>query len=310
MIGRVTELMTTQQILGDINQSQAQLDATQQQLASGKSINQPSDNPYGASLAVSLNDDLSSLTGYTNNVTDGTAWTQAAGTALQNMQTMVQRVQDLVVQAANGTQSASDLSDTADEVNQLIDSIKQEANAQYNGQYVLSGNASGTTPYSATEGDDVYHGGSNTPAPITREIGPNSSVTVSVDISQLMGNTGSDSDPPGGDLLSTLRTISSDMTNDNTGDLSSQLANLQSNLTTLDGIQAGVGAGQDQLSLASTRIASLQTADTAALSNDEDADMASTMTTYSNEQASFTAALRAGADIVQTSLMNFLSTSG
>jgi hypothetical protein len=34
------------------------------------------------------------------------------------------------------------------------------------------------------------------------------------------------------------------------------------------------------------------------------------MTTYSNEQAAFTAALKAGADIVQTSLMNFLSTSG
>ena len=35
--------------------------------------------------------------------------------------------------------------------------------------------------------------------------------------------------------------------------------------------------------------------------------MAATLTTYSNEQAAFTAALRAGANIVQSSLMNFLN---
>lgn len=303
MIGRVTQLMTTQQILNDINLSQSQLDATQQQLASGKSINQPSDNPYGASLAVSLNDDLSGLTGYANNVTDGTAWTQASSTALQDVQSMVQRVQELTIQAANGTQSASDLSDAGAEVGQLTAAITQEANTQYNGQYVFSGTASGTAPYSPATGD-AYQGNSNS---VTRQIGPGSSVPVSLDISQLMGNGQAAGD---GKLLDTLRTISSDLASGNSSDLSNQLTALQSNLTTLDGIQATVGANQDQLTMASTRIQSLQTADTAALSNDEDANMASTMTTYSNEQASFTAALRAGADIVQTSLMDFLSTTG
>jgi flagellar hook-associated protein 3 FlgL len=93
------------------------------------------------------------------------------------------------------------------------------------------------------------------------------------------------------------------------GDLSNQLTALGSNLSTLEQMQATMGGAEDRLTLASTQIQSLQNSSTAALSNDEDANMATTMTTYSNQEAAFTAALKAGASIVQTSLMDFLSTN-
>ena len=304
MIGRITPLMTTAQVLSSINNVEDQLATTEQQLSTGKSINQPSDNPYGASLAIQLNTDLSGLGNYANNVTDGTAWTSAATSALSNVQSMVQRVQELVVQASNGTQSASDLQATQAEVNQLKDAIKQEANTQYNGQYVFSGSATGTEPYSNSTGD-VYQGNTGT---VSREVGPNSSVPVNSDISSLLGSGSSAAD---GKLLDTLTQISSDLgggTSADVADLSSnQLTNLQTSLTSLEGLQANVGATQNRLTLASTRITDLQTSDTAALSNDQDANIAQTYTTYSNEQAALTAALRAGANIVQSSLMNFLN---
>ena len=303
-VGRITTQMTTQQVLGNINSIQDQLATTQEELSTGKSINQPSDNPYGASLAVQLNTDLAGLSTYTNNVTDGTAWTQAATSSLTNVSSMLQRVQALVVQASNGAESPSDLAATASEVNQLTDAIKQEANTQYNGQYIFSGTATGTAPYSSATGD-VYQGNSSA---VTREIGPNSSLQVNADISQLLGSGQGSGD---GKLLDTLRTISSDLTSGTSASVadlqSNQLNNLQNSLNTLEGLQATVGAAQNRLTLASTRIQNLQTSDTAALSNTEDANMAATMTAYSNEQAAFTAALRAGANIVQSSLMDFLT---
>jgi flagellar hook-associated protein 3 FlgL len=303
-VGRITTQMTTQQVLGNINSIQDQLATTQEELSTGKSINQPSDNPYGASLAVQLNTDLAGLSTYSNNVTDGTAWTQAATSSLTNVSSMLQRVQALVVQASNGTESPSDLAATASEVNQLTDAIKQEANTQYNGQYIFSGTATGTAPYSSATGD-VYQGNSSA---VTREIGPNSSLQVNADISQLLGSGQGSGD---GKLLDTLRTISSDLTSGTSASVadlhSNQLNNLQNSLNTLEGLQATVGAAQNRLTLASTRIQNLQTSDTAALSNTEDANMAATMTAYSNEQAAFTAALRAGANIVQSSLMDFLN---
>ena len=302
--GRITTQMTTASVLSSINNVQDQLATTQEQLSTGLSINQPSDNPYGASLAVQLKNSLQGLSNYNSNITDGTAWASAADTSLQNVMSMLQRAQELTVQASNGDESSTDLSATADEIDQLADAIKQEANTQYNGQYVFSGTSTNTQPYSSATGD-TYQG--NTAA-ITRQIGPGSSLQVNVDISGLLGSGTSAND---GKLLDTLRTISSDMRSGNSSgvaDLSTnQITNLQNSLNSLTQLQANVGATQNRLTLASDRIQGLQNSDTAALSNDEDVNMAQAMTTFSNQQAAFTAALKAGANIVQSSLMDFLN---
>jgi flagellar hook-associated protein 3 FlgL len=302
--GRITTQMTTARVLANINNVQDQLATTQQQLSTGLRINQPSDDPYGASLAIQLKNDLQGLTTYSNNVTDGTAWASAADTSLSNVMNMLQRAQELTVQASNGVESATDLSATADEIDQLADAMKQEANTQYNGQYIFSGTATNTQPYSSATGD-VFQG--NTAA-ITRQIGPGSSLQVNVDVSGLLGSGASAND---GKLLNTLRTIAADMRSGNgagVADLSAnQLSNLQNSLNSLVQLQANVGAAQNRLTLAGDRIQGLQNSDTAALSNDEDVNMAQAVTTFSSEQAAFSAALKAGANIVQSSLMDFLN---
>jgi flagellar hook-associated protein 3 FlgL len=301
---RITTQMTTAGVLANINNVQQQLATTQQQLSTGLRINQPSDDPYGASLAIQLKNDMAGLSNYQSSVTDGTAWASAADTSLTNIMSMLQRAQELTVQASNGDESPTDLSSTADEIDQLADAMKQEANAQYNGQYIFSGTATGTAPYSSSTGD-TFQG--NTGA-ITRTIGPNSNLQVNVDVSGLLGSGTSASD---GKLLDTLRTIAADMRSGNSAgvaDLSSnQLGNLQNSLNSLEQLQANVGAVQNRLTLAGSRIQGLQNSDTAALSNDEDVNMAQAVTSFSNEQAAFSAALRAGASIVQSSLMDFLN---
>jgi flagellar hook-associated protein 3 FlgL len=306
MLGRITPLMTSATILADLNKAQAQMDTTQQQMASGKTINQPSDNPYGASLAVSLNSDLASLSGYSNQITDGTGWAQAADSSMTNIGSMLQRAQELVVQAANGTNSAADQSATAAEITQIIDAVKQEGNAQFNGQYIFAGNATSTAPYSTATGD-AYQGNAGTG--VYRSIGPGSSLQVNADVSSLLN--GSALNPPNGvatsGLLGTLRQVVTDLNANSSTGLSSDLTSLQGNLQTLGGLQANMGATQDRLTLATSRITSLQNSDTASLSNVQDVNMASAMTTFSSEQAAFSAALQAGGKIVQESLMNFLN---
>lgn len=296
---RITTLMTTNTILGEINQSQSALDNTEEELSSGKTINEPSDNPYGASLAVQLNGQLSQLTDYTNNITDGQAWTQTATSALNSIQDEVQRAQELVTEAGNGSMSASDLSDIGDEINQIISGIQSSANAQYNGQYVFSGTSTSTAPYDSSGN---YQGSSTM---VTRQIGPNANATVSVDLSSVLGTSSSTG------LLSQLSDIANQLTSGSgTSALNTtDLTDLQNGLQSLNSLQTQLGTTSDQLTMASGTISDMQTSVTSDLSNDVDANMASTETTYSNEEAAFEAALQAGASIVQTSLMNFLSTS-
>ena len=299
MIGRITQQMIAQRTLADLQQSQDRLDTTQQQLSSGKRINQPSDDPYGTSMSLQLTGQLSDLSAYSGNVTDGTSWTQATLGSLSNITNMLQRVNELVTQAGNGTLSQSDLASTAAEVNQLIDAIKQEANTQYNGQYLFSGTATSTAPYQ-TGSSDTY-GGNN--SAVNRLIGPGTTIQVNADISQLLGNGQAAGD---GKVLNTLRNIASDITAGNRSALQADSQALSSNLGSAAQLQASVGAVANRLGLAASRIQDTQTNTTAALSKVQDADMAATITNFSTEQAAYTAALRASASIVQTSLLDFL----
>ncbi len=307
MIGRITTQMTAQMTLTNIEQSMDRLDTAQQELSSGKRINQPSDDPYGTSLALQMNGQLSQLTSYSTNVTDGTAWTQTASTALSQIDSAVQRARELVVQAANGTNTVADDQSAAAEVNQLIQSVKQNANAQYNGQYVFSGTSVQTAPYQLGA-TDAYQGGTGA---VTRAIGPGASVQINSDISQVLGNgQGSGGTSGDGKLLDTLRTIASDLQSGNTSALNSTDLNaLDGNYGSLTAMEANNGAVTDQLQMASTRIQALQADDTQVLSNTQDADMAAAEIAYSTQQAAFQAALQSSAQIVQTSLMNFLGTS-
>jgi flagellar hook-associated protein 3 FlgL len=294
--------MTSQSTLTDLSSALNRLTKTQAQLSSGKRITQPSDDPYGASLAVQLNSQLDGLSSYNRQVNDGTSWTQATDSSLMDMNNIVQRVRELTVEASNGTNSQSNLSDVAAEVDQLTDALKQSANATYNGQYIFSGTAN-VQPYANGSAGDAYQGNTGT---ITRQIGPGATntVTINTDVSGLLGQglTG----PGDTGLLSTFETISNDLKTGNTNNLGNDLKGLDTNISSLQGLQANVGAVEQRLQLASSRIQDLQLSTTQNLSNDQDVDMAQAAIDFSTQQAAYTAALQASAKIVQNSLLNFL----
>jgi flagellar hook-associated protein 3 FlgL len=301
---RITDNMLVASTLSGIQSSLHRLDQTQQELSTGLKINQPSDDPYGTSLSMQLQGQISQLTQFTGNVNDATSWTSASSTALSNIDNMVQRIRELVVGAANGTNSASDLQASASEVQQLTAAIKQEANATYNGQYIFSGTATGTAPY-LSGANDTFQGNAGA---ITRQIGPGTSMNVNSNVSSVLGSGGGD-----GKLLDVLGSINADLTSGSPTALASlgatDLSSLDSNTSNLTQMQADVGALQDRLQLATTRIQGLQTSAATELSNTRDADMATVMTQYSTQQAALQAALKAAADIVQPSLLNFLGST-
>ena len=305
MIGRITNEMSSQMTLAGIETALDRVDTTQQELSTGKKINQPSDNPSGASLALSLNTQLSNLNSYSNNVTDGTGWTTASSSALTDITNAVQRIRSLTLEASNGTQSTADMQASAQEVNQLIDEVKQDANTQYNGQYVFAGSATATAPYQSGS-NDAYAGNS---ASVNRQIGPTTTLAINGNLGSVLGSGQTTSGQPAGDglLLNTLRNISDAMQSGNSSQLTTGLSSLDANFNSLNGLAANVGAVQDRLDMAASRIETLQTSDTQVLSNTQDADMATTEISFSTEQAALTAALQAGASVVQESLMKFLS---
>jgi flagellar hook-associated protein 3 FlgL len=303
MSDRITAAMVTGSTLNDINSALSSLERSSNELSSGKSILAPSDNPYGASHAIDLQSQLDGLSSYASNVQDGISWATTSESAMANMGSVLQRVRELTLQASNGTNNQGDLNNIATEVEQLTETIKQDANTQYAGQYVFAGTLTTTAPYQPGE-SDTYNGNGGA---VARAIGPGASVTVNTNISSLLGSGKGAAD---GKLLDTLRTVVQNLregTTESRGALSStDLKALDANAEVLSQLQATAGSAIDQLQTASSRIEGLQASITKALSNTQDADIAKTSIAFSNQQAAYQAALRAGASIVQESLLNFL----
>ncbi len=303
MTERITPAMVTATTLNDINSSLASLERTSDELSSGKTILEPSDNPYGASQVIDLQSQLDGLSSYETNAQEGISWENTASGAMSNISNVLQTVRGLLVQTSSGTYNQSDRESIATEVDQLTEAVKQDANTQYAGQYVFSGTKTTTAPY-PQGAEDTYQGDNGT---ITRAIGPGVSVDINTNISTLLGNGHEAAD---GKLLDTLQTISEHLrggTAEDVGALgSSDLKDLEANIQTLTQLQATAGSVTDQLQTAVSRIESLQGSITASLSNTEDANIAQTSIAYANEQAAYEAALRAGASIIQESLLQFL----
>ena len=177
--------------------------------------------------------------------------------------------------------------------------IKDTANTQYDGMYIFSGTATSTAPYQAGAGaSDAFQGNTD---PIYRTIGPAGTPTLQVnaDLSSVLGRAAARR--PRRRLLDTLETAATDVAS-GSSNLGTDLDNLDTNISAFESLQGTVGAIQDRLSMASTRINSFQTTDQTQLANTEDVDMAQASINYSTEQAAYTAALQTGAQIVQTSL--------
>lgn len=301
MSNRVTTEMAIGSTLADINAAQLAMTRSQSELSSGKRILEPSDDPFGASQAIDLQSTLDGLGGYEKSAHDGVAWLNTANSALANVNELAQRVRELVVQAANGINNQTDLDGIAEEVEQLTETVKQDADTQYAGQYVFAGTDTETAPYEAGA-SDAYHGNNGT---ISRTVGPSAAVTVNVQMASLLGEGGGD-----GKLLDSLRTIVKNLREGTPAArqaLSGEdLKGLDANLTVLSNLQAQAGAATSQLNTALSRIQDLQSTATAQLSNVEDANFAQVAIEFSNQQAAYDAALRAGASIVQESLLEFL----
>jgi flagellar hook-associated protein 3 FlgL len=303
MSDRITAAMITGSTLNDLNMALTAMERSSMELSSGKSILEPSDNPYGASHAIDLQSQLDGLSSYATSVQDGTSWANTASSAMSNMSAVAERARELLVQASNGTYNQGDFNNIATEIEQLNETLKQDANTQYAGQYVFSGTLTTTAPYKQGANDE-YTGSAGA---ITRVIGPGASVTINTNISTLLGNGQGAGD---GKLLDAMRTIAQHLragTSEGRQALAStDLKSIDANLETLTQLQATAGSTIDQLQVASSRIEGLQTSITETLSHTDNADFAKTSIAYSNEQAAYDAALRAGASIVQESLLNFL----
>lgn len=127
----------------NLSKSQGALGTAIERLSSGLRINSAKDDAAGQAIANRFTANIKGLTQAGRNANDGISIAQTTEGALNEINNNLQRIRELSVQAANGSNSASDLKSIQDEIGQRLSEINRVSEqTQFNGVKVLASGAS------------------------------------------------------------------------------------------------------------------------------------------------------------------------
>lgn len=140
----------------NLGTSQADTNQALQRLSSGLRINSAKDDAAGLAISTRFDSQIKGIAVAIRNSGDGVSLAQTAEGALGSMTESLQRVRELALQAANGTNSASDREALQAEAKQLIEEIARTAEGtNFNGVKLLDGSFATSIQVGANAGDTV-----------------------------------------------------------------------------------------------------------------------------------------------------------
>lgn len=136
---RVTNNMLIADMLWNSNKNLNGLSKYQNQLSTGVRISRPSDDPVGITRILKYKTDIRAAEQYSDNVTTSLGWLEVSESALDDTKEILQRIRELTVQAANGTNTPEDTQKIQIEVEQLREEIISLGNSTMAGRFLFSG---------------------------------------------------------------------------------------------------------------------------------------------------------------------------
>ncbi|MEK4345501.1 flagellar hook-associated protein FlgL [Paenibacillus sp. FSL P4-0184] len=302
---RVTSNMMNSQLLLNLNRNARTMNDTQLQLASGQKINKPSDDPVGITYSLRYRAELSSNEQYTKNVDSALSWLDYNDTVLGQAGDVVQKIRELSVQAATGTNPQSALDSINAEVMQLKDQLVDISNSTLNGKYIFNGEQYNTKPYDFAKGADGTYDVSK---PITTDtgqiqfiVGEDVRMPISTTGNDVFGNTG-DAD----NLFAIINQLSVALKSGDSKGISAQLGLIDTRMEKILTARSEIGAKTNRVELMQDRLSDLNINLTDLQAKTEDADYEGLIMNSKIQENIYNASLSVGAKIISTTLVDFI----
>jgi len=292
---RVTSGMLISNMMKNYKRNLFRIENYQNQLASGKSIRRPSDDPSGASKALKLRSDLSINEQYIKNTDNALSWLNITETALRDIGDSLQRARELTVRAANATFTPENRAAIADEIDQIQQHIYQLGNSTYAGRYIFAGFRTEVPAFSRAAGALVFNGNAGE---IVFEVSVGSRIPVNV--------TG---DPSGVDIAgiyATLESLENDLRSPVMTPVDHYLTEIDLFARQALAHRSAIGAKTNRFEMIRARLLDSEVNITELLSKTQDADVAEVMMNLKEAEMVYNASLATGARIIMPTLVDFL----
>ncbi|MFQ5450793.1 MAG: flagellar hook-associated protein FlgL [Nitrospinaceae bacterium] len=184
MVTRVTSQSIQNTVLSNIFRITEDLFKAQQEIASGKRVNKPSDDPSALRDGLSLRTSLSQAQQFIRNIDNNRIFLQSTDSALQSVGLGMTRAKELSISELGGTSTAQTRGFAAVEINKILSQVLEAGNTQVKNLYIFGGTKTRTIPFLASASGAVYQGNSES---FRIEIAQNSTLGLTLPGSQVLG---------------------------------------------------------------------------------------------------------------------------
>lgn len=134
-------------ILDRLYQNYDRLEGLQAQIASGKKVDRPSDDPVAVSNSMELRTQIDQFKSFQRNIDDGLAYLGTVDSTLSTGNSLYQNMRERAIQASNDTNSAESRMFIGREVRGMFDQMVALSNTAFKGEYIFSGNHTEVPPF-------------------------------------------------------------------------------------------------------------------------------------------------------------------
>lgn len=288
---RITNTALVNNLKRDISTNIAKMEELQNQLATGKRISKPSDDPVGVVDSLRLSTRIRENEQYQENAQDAIGFMNTTDESLGILNSALNRVYELAVYGANGSLTNDERQGIAVEVNQIIDEVKTVVNTSYGDKYIFGGTNTTQEPFDGTTWNDNDN-------KINYEIGKGIVIPVNITATEVFKEK---------DMFTVLNKIAAHLQNDNTEALGgSDIEDIQANIDQVLKCRAQVGAKTNRLDMTLSRLKEQELNFKNMQSEVDGVDPAEIIMDLKNQENVYRASLAVGAKVIMPTLIDYL----
>lgn len=313
---RISQNILTNTTLNNLNTNLETMLRIQEKLSTGRDITRPTDGPVRFSGALTLRTAIGANEQYKKNADFAITWLNTTDNAIQEGNSVLQRIRELTVRASSDTLSGDERNAIANEVDELAKQMRAVANADLNGRYLFAGNDTTREPYpnkgnvpfpDPASGPDTGNG-----TRMKLEIGQAVTIEFNSPGVNVFGRTlGEDvtsgnqpADPD--NIFLVLSKLSTALRANDQKAVSDVLPQLDRRHQAFLTEQSVIGGKVSRLLLLKERLADQNVELSRFKSETEDADMSKLITDLNRQDSVYRASLAAGSRVIQPTLVDYL----
>jgi flagellar hook-associated protein 3 FlgL len=301
MAVRITQTILVDRVLRDLNVQSRRLLTLQEQLSTGQVVNKPSDDPLAARRAIAARIETGQNDQYLTNISTAKPIFRETEASLLTVNQFLQRANELALQGSNSVNGSGQLDQIAEEVNQIIEGVLQQSNANSNNRYLFAGTRTLTEPFEATRD-------ANGRITAVQYTGNDESISIAISEQVRVPTNISGQDAFEGpiNIFDTLIQLRDNLEAGDPAGLELRLGEVQQAAEQILLSTARIGAIENRLDQSEANLDEINVQLQEVISDNLDADFAEVAVQLNASLNAYQAALNSSARVIQPSLLDFI----